>query len=186
MSEDYARGDAPLAFVVTRLRLRHELSANGSGILASQRIGNPPELLDQSYTPGREPRGFTIGRDGSGRPQLRVWAEGLPRQASVAARFVKGDWNALAAGRPVALAASVDELQRAQGVVQQIGRLLTRELRQRFENAIPFVTIRIGDLTLRRLDLSARDVVIQSAGSGLRVVYPDADVTYAAPVTVGR
>ena len=185
LTENYVRGPDPLSFVVTRLRLNYVLSANGSGVLASQRISNSAQSIDQPFTPGREPRGFTLVKGRDGQPRMRVWADGLPREAAVPARFIKGDWNALAAGRPVVLAAAVEDLQRAHGVATQLGKVVTTALRQRLENAIPFVTVRIGDLVLRRLDVSEHDVIINGSGRGLTVNYPNAEISYNAPVSIG-
>jgi hypothetical protein len=186
LTEDYARGPAPLSYAVTRASLRYSLSANGSGILASQRIGSGPQSREESFAPGQEPRGFTLARGGGGQPQLRIWAQELPRQVTVAARFVRGDWNALMAGRPVTLAASAGELARAHGVAERLGVAVTQWLRDRFSDAIPFVTIQIGDLTLTRMNLSANDVVIDGGGGGFVVRYPDGEFSYAAPVSMGR
>jgi hypothetical protein len=185
LTESYVRGPDPLSFVVTRLRLNYTLAANGSGVLATQRISNSAQSIDQPFTPGREPRGFTLVQGRDGQPRMRVWAEGLAREAAVRARFIKGDWNALAAGRPVVLAAAVEDLQRAHGVANQLGKVVTTALRQRLENVIPFVTIRIGDLVLRRFDVSESDVVIEGSSRGLTVNYPDAEISYNAPVSVG-
>jgi hypothetical protein len=185
MSEDYIRGAAPLSFAVSRLRLTYQLSANGSGILATQRISNPSESIDQPFTPGREPRGFSLALGKNGQPQLRVWAAGLQREVIVPARFVRGDWAALTAGAPVVLAAPVEDLQRAHGVADQLGKVVTRALRQRLENAIPFVTIRIGDMVLQDISLSRRDAIIEGSSRGLAVTYPAAEISYGAPVTVG-
>jgi hypothetical protein len=186
LTEDYANAGAPLQYVVTRARLQYSLAANGSGLLESQRIGNGPQSRDDTFAPGQEPRGFTVGQGRGGQPVLRIWAQELPGEVSVPARFVRGDWNALSAGRPVTLVASARAVQRAHGVAQRIGQTATQWLRQNFSNAIPFMTIHIGDLALRRMDLSSDDVVIESNGRKLKVTYPDGELSYSAPVSMGR
>ncbi|MGE0668329.1 MAG: hypothetical protein AB7O49_17370 [Sphingomonadales bacterium] len=185
LTEDYEAA-APLSFVVTRARLEYALSANGSGVLASRRIGNGPQLLDESFARGREPRGFTIARESDGRPMLRIWAQELAGEANVPVRFVRGDWSALSAGRPVTLVASARALQRAHGVTRRIGQTATGWLRGQFSDAIPFVTIDIGDLRLKRMELSSDDVVIAGTGRRLVVTYPDGELSYGAPVSFGR
>lgn len=186
LTENYAAGGEPLRFAVSRARVQYTLSANGSGLLASQRIGNAPQSRDDSFAPGQEPRGFTLARGRSGQPVLRIWAQELPNEVTVPARFVRGDWNALSAGRRVTLAASARDLQRAHGVTRRIGETATRWLRQNFSDAIPFVTIRIGNLALRRMDLSRDDVVIDGTANRLAVTYPDGELSYSAPVSMGR
>ncbi len=186
LTESYAGGTAPLRYLVTRARVQYALSANGSGLLASQRLGNAPQSRDDSFAPGQEPRGFTIVKGRSGQPALRIWAQELPNEVTVPARFVKGDWTALADGRRVTLAASARELQRAHGATQRIGQVATQWLRQNFSDAIPFVTIRIGNLVLRRMNLSRDDVIIDGTANRLTVSYPDGELSYNAPVSMGR
>lgn len=185
LNETYAGGDA-MRFAVTRARLQYTLSANGTGFLDSQRIGNAPQSRDDSFAPGQEPRGFTLAKGRSGLPVLRIWAQELPNEVTVPARFVKGDWNALSAGRRVTLAASAKDLQRAHGVAQRIGQTATQWLRQNFSDAIPFMTIRIGNLVLRRMNLSRDDVIIDGTGNRMTVAYPDGELSYSAPVSMGR
>ena len=186
LTETYVSDATPLRFAVTRARVQYTLSANGSGFLASQRIGNAPQTRDDSFAPGQGPRGFTLAKARNGQPQLRIWAWELPNEVIVPARFVKGDWNALSAGRRVTLAASARDLQRAHGVTRRIGQTATQWLRQNFSDAVPFVSIRIGNLALKRMDLSRDDVIIDGAGGRLTVTYPDGELSYGAPVSVGR
>jgi len=186
LTENYAGDAAPLRFAVTRARVQYTLSANGSGFLASQRIGNAPQSRDDSFAPGQGPRGFTLAKGRNGQPVLRIWSQDMPNEVTVPARFVRGDWNAVAAGRRVTLAASARDLQRAHGVTRRIGQAATQWLRQNFSDAIPFMTIRIGTLVLRRMDLSRDDVIIDGAGDRLTVTYPDGELSYSAPVSMGR
>lgn len=186
LTEDYAGADAPMRYVVTRARVQYALSANGTGFLESQRIGNAPKSRDDKFAPGQEPRGFILAKGRSGQPVLRIWSQELPNEVTVPARFVKGDWNALSAGRRVTLAASAKELQRAHGVTQRIGQTATQWLRQNFSNAIPFMTIQIGNLVLQRMDLSRDDVIIDGTSNRMTVTYPDGELSYSAPVSMGR
>ena len=185
LEEDYSE-TAPLSFVVTRARLSYSVSANGTGYLSSRQIGTGPQARNETFTSGQEPRGFTLSRTRDGRPALRIWARELRGEATVPVRFVKGDWGALSAGRTVMLTASARELQRAHGVTRRIGETATDWLRAQFSDAIPFVTIRIGDLALKRMDLSSDNVVIAGNGRRLTVTYPDGELGYSAPVSLGR
>lgn len=186
MSERYVRDREPLSFAVRRLQLAYVLSASGSGMLASQRLSYPRQSLDEQFPPGSAPRGFTLQRDRSGQPRLRIWAEGLAQEAHVPARFLKGDWSTLAAGRPVAVTVSVDDLERIHGIGAQLGEAVTLGLRERLATAIPFFRIRIGNLRQTGMTLAEDRAVIQGTSEALTVVYPDAEVSYAAPVSVGR
>ncbi|MEN3949948.1 hypothetical protein [Iodidimonas sp. SYSU 1G8] len=186
MSERYGRDQEPFSFAVRRLQLAYVLSASGSGMLASQRLSYPKQSLDEQFPGASAPRGFRLERDRSGQPRLSIWAEGLERDAYVPARFLKGDWSALAAGRPVAMTVSVDDLERIHGVGAQLGEAVTLGLRERLATAIPFFRIRIGDLRQTGMTLAEDRAVIQGTSEALTVVYPDAEVSYAAPVSVGR
>lgn len=186
LTEDYGADRAPLSFAVSRARLQYSLSANGSGILASRRIGNGPQSRDDIFEPGQEPRGFALSRTRDGRPQLRIWSQEMKGEASVPARFVRGDWNALSSGRPVTLIASARELQRAHGVTQRIGATATQWLRGQFGDAIPFMTVQIGNLQLTNMSLSNDDVVIDGTSRRLTVRYPDGELSYSAPVSISR
>jgi hypothetical protein len=155
-------------------------------MLGGQRLAYPRQSIDQPFTAGREPRGFQIDRDAEGGQLFRIWAEGLPREALVRARFVKGDWQGLRAGRAVALAAPVRELERIHGVGEQLGRAVTNGLRQRLEGLVPFMSIRVGELRQTGLRVWKDDVIIEGSGGALRVIYPTAEASYDAPVSVGR
>ncbi|MEN3976941.1 hypothetical protein [Emcibacter sp. SYSU 3D8] len=175
-----------MSYAVSRTRLHYTLSANGSGMLASQRIGSAPQSRDDSFAPGQEPRGFVVGKAVNGQPLLRIWARDLPNEVTVPARFVKGDWAALRAGRRIALAASARNLQQAHGVAERVGQVATAWLRQNFADAIPFVRLNFGDLTLRRMNLSRDDVVIDGTAARMTATYPDGELSYSAPVSMGR
>ncbi|MBI1179526.1 MAG: hypothetical protein GC201_03145 [Alphaproteobacteria bacterium] len=186
MTETYARGETPLSFVVSRLRLDHVLSASGSGLIATAPITGEKGRIDETYPPGAEPRGFALEKGRNGQPLLRVWADQLPRGAVVEARFLRGGWADLAAGRAVALVASVRALQRIHGVAEQLGKAIGLGLRRQLADAVPFLTIQVGDPVLQSLRLDGDDVVLEGSRNGLTATYPDAQATYAAPVSIGR
>lgn len=185
LTEDYA-STGPMTYAASRARVGYSIAANGTGVLASRRIGTGPQARDDSFAPGQEPRGFTVSRARDGRPVLRIWAQELQGDSTVPAKFVRGDWNAMAAGRPVTLVASARELQRAYGVTRRIGQEATQWLRGQFSDAIPFVTITIGALKLTAMNLSSDDVVIEGNGRRFSISYPDGDLSYSAPVSIGR
>lgn len=84
------------------------------------------------------------------------------------------------------MAVSVHKLDRAQGAAERVGEAVTAELRGKLESAIPFVKVRVGKMTRKRLRLWGQEVVLTGNRHELVAEYPTAEMTYGAPVTLGR
>jgi hypothetical protein len=186
MVEDYTRTRAPLSYAVSRMQFHHVLSASGTGMIATRQFSASEDEVDQRFAPGEEPRGFHITKGRNGQPLFRIRAVGLPRETVVEGRFLRGDWADLEAGRRVSMAVSVHKLDRAQGAAERVGEAVTAQLRGKLESAIPFVKVRVGEMTRKRLRLWGEEVVLTGNRHELVAEYPTAEMTYGAPVTLGR
>jgi hypothetical protein len=175
--ETYAASKTSLAFLLRDVSFGYEITGSTRGALGSRKFSQPRRDIDQTVTPGQEPRGIIIAKGPGEQPLLYVRFAGAKSDIRVQAKFIRSNWQMLIEGRTVTMIAPAGDLQILPKILGPIGIATTKEVAALVDNMPPGGIETLG-LGPSRSD--ADQVIIQGNNMGFTVSYPSVTASYRA------
>lgn len=176
--ESYSASKTSLAFLIRDISFGYELSGTGRGALGAQKFSKPRQDVDQSITPGKEPRGIIITKGRDDQPVLRIRMAGQKSDIGVQGKFIRSDWHMLVEGKTVTIIAPAEKLGILPVVLKQLGNALHTDVGQLLTD-VPPPGLEKLELRTTRLD-SGDQVIIQGNNRGFTISFPRVAATYSA------
>ena len=176
--ESYSASKTSLAFLIRDISFGYELSGTGRGMLGAQKFSKPRQDVDQTITPGKEPRGIILTKGAGGQPVLRIRITGQKSDIGVQGKFIRSDWNMLVEGKTVTIIAPAEALGILPFFLSQVGNALNREVAEQL-TGVPPAGLEKLELRTNRTE-GGDQVIIQGNKMGFTISYPAVAATYSS------
>lgn len=175
--EEYDAAATSLTYLLGNIAFGYEGTVTGRGALGPQKFTMPRKSIDEAIVRRKEPRGIIITKDKNEQPVLRIRMAGAKQDVVVRAKFIRSTWFMLTSGKDVTIIAPVDDMQIMRGVLSQVGKGVTPEMRAQLKLP-PHADI--DALKMRNTRTTGDQVIIQGNNRGLTFSYPQATASYSA------